>query len=66
MAHGHSIPAQRIEFPSSLPRKTDATWEYLELLLYLLANVFGIVEVPGPTVFGVWRGKEGLTGSTNG
>jgi hypothetical protein len=60
MARSHTIPAQRIEFPSNLPRKTDATWEELELLVYLLANVFGIVEVPSTTVFGVWRGKEGL------
>jgi hypothetical protein len=60
MARGHTIPAQRIQFPSRLPRKTDATWEELELLAYLLANVFGIIKVPTTTIFGVWRGKEGL------
>lgn len=59
MARGHTLLRERIEFISELPRKTDATWEELELLLYLVATIFGIVEVPATTVHGVWRGKEG-------
>jgi hypothetical protein len=59
MARGHTLLGQRIEFTTDLPRRTDATWEQLELLVYLMATIFGIVEVPATTIHGVWRGKEG-------
>ncbi|WP_435348556.1 hypothetical protein [Haloarchaeobius sp. HRN-SO-5] len=29
-------------------------------MLYLLTLLFGVVELPGVTVHGVWRGKDGL------
>ena len=32
----------------------------VETLLYVLAVVFGVVEVPSTTVYGVWRGKDEL------
>lgn len=58
-AQAHTLLAQRIELPSELPRRTTATWRQVEYLLFYLATVFGIVEVPKTTVYGVWRGKEG-------
>ncbi len=59
-ARSHTILAERIDFPDDLPRKTSATWRELEHLVYMLAIVFGIVELPAVTVHGVWRGKDEL------
>jgi hypothetical protein len=59
-ARSHTILSQWIEFPEDLPRKTTATWRELEHLVYVLAIVFGVVELPGVTVHGVWRGKDEL------
>lgn len=59
-AQGHRILAQRIEFPDSLPRKTTATWAEIEHLIATLATVFGIVHLPNTTMYGVWKGKDGL------
>lgn len=57
-AHSHTLLAQHIEFPSELPDSAEASWHELEHLLYTLAVVFGIIEVPTTTIYGVWRGKE--------
>lgn len=59
-AKAHRILGQRVEFPRSLPRTTTASWREIEQLLYQLAVVFGIIELPGVTLYGVWSGKEGL------
>jgi len=59
-ARGHTLLAQHIDLPGDLPRKATATWREVELLLYTLALVFGVVELPGVTVHGVWRGKDEL------
>jgi len=59
-ARSHTILAERIDFPEDLPRKTSATWRELEHLVYMLAIVFGVVELPAVTVHGVWRGKDEL------
>lgn len=58
-ATGHTILGQHVDFPRDLPRTATASWREIEHLLYALAVVFGIVEVPTTTVYGVWRGKEG-------
>ena len=60
MAQGHRIVAQHIAFPDELPTEVTASWADVELLLYLLAVTFGIVELPNTTMFGVWRGKDQL------
>lgn len=60
MAQGHRIVSQHIEFPRELPDSMRVAWSEIELLLYLLANVFGIIELPNTTMYGVWRGKEQL------
>ncbi|WP_290816931.1 hypothetical protein [Halovivax sp.] len=59
-ARGHTILAQHVAFPRDLPRKATATWREVETLLYVLTLLFGVLELPGVTVRGVWRGKDGL------
>lgn len=59
-AQSHTLLAQHIAFPDDLPETATATWRELEHLLYTLATVFGVIEVPKTTVFGVWRGKDQL------
>lgn len=59
-ARSHTLLGQHIEFPSDLPSSAAASWRELEHLLYTLAIVFGIIEVPTTTVYGVWRGKDQL------
>lgn len=54
-----SVPAQHVDFPRSLPRKTTATWDELGDLLYYLAVRFGVLRLPGVTLYGVWNGKDG-------
>ena len=59
-AHGHTILAQHVEIPRDLPRRTTATWREIQTFLYVLTILFGVLELPGVTVHGVWRGKEGI------
>ena len=59
-AQAHRMLGQRVDFPDELPAETTATWREIEYLLYMLAVVFGIIEVPSVTVYGVWRGKDEL------
>ena len=59
-ARAHRMLGQRIDFPDSFPEKATVSWQAIETLLYMLAIVFGIVEVPNTTVYGVWRGKDEL------
>ena len=59
-AQSHRMLGQRVDFPDTLPEETTATWREIELLLYQLAIVFGIIELPSVTVYGVWRGKDEL------
>jgi len=46
--------------PRLVPGGSDCCWQAIETLLYMLAIVFGIVEVPNTTVYSVWRGKDEL------
>lgn len=59
-ARAHRLLGQRVDFPDDLPDKATATWRELETLLYMLAIVFGVLELPSVTVHGVWRGKDEL------
>lgn len=63
-AQAHNLLAHWVALPTDVPA-TGATpvlasWRQLEWLVYLLAIVFGVIELPSTTVYGVWRGKEGL------
>lgn len=59
-ARSHTILAQHVAVPRDLPRTATATWREVGVLLYVLTLLFGVVELPGVTVHGVWRGKDEL------
>ncbi|WP_138007386.1 hypothetical protein [Halalkalirubrum salinum] len=59
-ARAHRLLGQRVDLPSEFPDEATASWREIEILLYMLAIVFGIIEVPSVTVYGVWRGKDEL------
>lgn len=59
-AQTHRLLGQRVDFPGEFPAETTGTWREVEILLYMLAVVFGIIELPSVTVYGVWRGKDEL------
>lgn len=53
------VLAHHVDFPRTLPRKTTASWDELTGLLYVLAVRFGVLKLPGVTIYGVWNGKDG-------
>ncbi|MFC6718930.1 hypothetical protein ACFQHN_15265 [Natrialbaceae archaeon GCM10025896] len=59
-AQAHRMLGQRVDLPEEFPDEAIATWREIEILLYMLAIVFGIIELPSVTVYGVWRGKDEL------
>jgi hypothetical protein len=59
-AQAHRMLGQWVDFPTQFPDTATASWREIEILLYMLAIVFGIIEVPSVTVHGVWRGKDEL------
>lgn len=59
-ARSHRLLGQWVEMPDDLPAETTATWKELEYLVYLLAVIFGVVELPTVTVHGIWKGKDQL------
>jgi hypothetical protein len=58
-ANEAKVPAQHIEYPVDIPRKRGGTWTQATELLYYLSVLFGVVELPKVTLFGVWNGKHG-------
>lgn len=59
-ARANRILAQRVEFPSALPRKVTTSWETIQDTLYVLTVLFGVLSLPKVTLYGVWKGKEGM------
>ncbi len=59
-ARAHRMLGQRVDLPGEFPDEAIVTWREIEILLYMLAIVFGIIELPSVTVYGVWRGKDEL------
>lgn len=53
------LTAQHVDFPRSFPQQATATWDELGKLLYYLAVCFGVIRLPGITIYGVWNGKDG-------
>lgn len=53
------VPAQHVEFPVDMPRKTDGSWTEAAELLYYLTVLFGVITLPKVTLYGVWEGKDG-------
>lgn len=58
-ARAHRVLAQRVTFPETLPSELDGTWEQARDLVYVLAVLCGVLEVPKTTLYGVWQGKSG-------
>lgn len=52
------LEAQHVDFPRSLPRRTTASWDDLADALYYLAVAFGVLRLPGATLYGAWNGKQ--------
>jgi hypothetical protein len=52
------LPSILVDFPESLPRKKDVTWEDAATALYLHAVQFGILHLPKVDLYGVWPRKE--------
>ncbi len=59
LAEEVGVLAHHVDFPRSLPRSATATWDELGDLLYYLAVRFGVLRLPGVTIYGVWNGKDG-------
>lgn len=59
-ARSHRMLGHRVDFPDEFPAETTASWREIGTLLYMLAVVFGIIQLPSVTVYGVWRGKDEL------
>lgn len=58
-ARAHRIRAQRIEFPAQLPSTIHGSWPEIRNTLYVLTILFGVLELPKVTLYGIWRGKGG-------
>jgi hypothetical protein len=52
------LPAIHVDFPRQLPRRTTASWDEFADLLYYIAITFGVVSLPGATLYGAWQGKQ--------
>jgi len=51
---------QWVELLEEFPGTATASRRKIEVLLYMLADVYGIIEVPSVTIYGVRRGKDRL------
>jgi len=58
-AQNHRILAQHVELPREIPRKIEASWEQIRDILFMLTILFGVLEIPKTTLYGVWAGKGG-------
>ncbi len=54
-----AIPAVRVDLPDELPSSKNTTWLRNCDALYLLSIMFGVIELPKTTLYGIWRGKKG-------
>lgn len=59
LAQGHTVLAQRVEFPVEIPTSAETGWAEAQRLLYYFAVLFGVIEIPTMAMFGVWTGKGG-------
>lgn len=55
----NDVPAQHVDYPVDVPRKRPGSWTQATELLYYLSVLFGVLELPKVTLFGVWNGKHG-------
>lgn len=55
----HRVLGQHVELPNDVPRSTTGSWLELIDVLYVLTVLFGVLELPKVTLYGVWKGKQG-------
>ena len=53
------VPAHHVKYPVDIPRKSTGSWTQAAELLHYLAILFGVIQLPKVTVYGVWNGKDG-------
>ena len=53
------VPAQHVKYPVDIPRTATGSWTQAAELLHYLAILFGVIQLPKVTVYGVWNGKDG-------
>jgi hypothetical protein len=53
------LRSSHVSFPIDTPRRTVVSWSDIERALYLLTVIFGVLELPKVTLYGVWPGKDG-------
>ncbi|NHN42952.1 hypothetical protein G9C85_15130 [Halorubellus sp. JP-L1] len=58
-ARDRGLRSSHVSFPIDTPRKTTVGWSEIERALYLLTVVFGVLELPKVTLYGVWPEKDG-------
>ncbi|NHN41839.1 hypothetical protein G9C85_09375 [Halorubellus sp. JP-L1] len=58
-ARDRGLQSSHVRFPIDTPRKTVASWNEIERALYLLTVIFGVLELPKVTLYGVWPEKDG-------
>jgi hypothetical protein len=58
IARDRGLPSVLVDFPQTLPRKKDVTWEEASTALYLHAVQFGLLELPKIDLYGVWKRKR--------
>lgn len=58
-AHDHGLLAQHIAYPIDVPEDVTVTWDEVVDILYIISVIFGVLKLPGVTLYGVWNGKRG-------
>ena len=58
-AREQGVLAQHVSFPVDIPRKVTVSWDEPRDVLYTLAVLFGVLQLPKVTLYGVWNGKSG-------
>lgn len=58
-AQDRGLRSSHVSFPIDTPRKMVVGWSEIQRVLYLLTVIFGVLEVPKVTLYGVWPDKDG-------
>lgn len=59
-AQERGLWAHHVAFPVDTPRSVRGSWREIADTLYLLTVLFGVLQLPKVTLYGVWDGKSGL------
>ena len=59
LARDSGVLAQHVSFPVDIPRTVTVSWDEIQDALYTLTVLFGVLQLPKVTLYGVWNGKSG-------